>query len=320
MNEVINGDSLEIIKNIEDESVHLILSDIPYGISFEEWDVLHSNTNSALLGSSPAQEKAGSVFKKRGKPLNGWSEADKRIPQEYYEWCSKWAPDWLRVLKPAGSVFIFAGRRLAHRCISAMEDAGFIYKDMISWEKEAAPHRAQRVSLVYERRGDIENAEKWAGWRLGNLRPLFEPILWFMKPYKLGGTLTDNIMEYGVGAYNCAEWNMYNPLTSNMIKVSSDSNDHGKHPTQKPIALMEALIKLTTQEGQMVLDPFCGSGSTLVAAKKLNRKYIGIEFSEKFCKIARERLETETLEKKQKVKKKKKNDDIPQQLSFDDLK
>ena len=240
--------------------------------------------------------------------------------QEYYEWCSKWAPDWLRVLKPAGSVFIFAGRRLAHRCISAMEDAGFIYKDMISWEKEAAPHRAQRVSLVYERRGDIENAEKWAGWRLGNLRPLFEPILWFMKPYKLGGTLTDNIMEYGVGAYNCAEWNMYNPLTSNMIKVSSDSNDHGKHPTQKPIALMEALIKLTTQEGQMVLDPFCGSGSTLVAAKKLNRKYIGIEFSEKFCKIARERLETETLEKKQKVKKKKKNDDIPQQLSFDDLK
>ena len=83
---------------------------------------------------------------------------------------------------------------------------------------------------------------------------------------------------------------------------------------------MEALIKLTTQEGQMILDPFCGSGSTLVAAKKLNRKYIGIEFSEKFCKIARERLETETLEKKQKVKKKKKNDDIPQQLSFDDLK
>ena len=57
------------------------------------------------------------------------------------------------------------------------EDAGFIYKDMISREKEQAPHRAQRVNVVYERRGDIENAEKWTGWRLGNLRPLFEPIL-----------------------------------------------------------------------------------------------------------------------------------------------
>lgn len=70
----------------------------------------------------------------------------------------------------------------------------------------------------------------------------------------------------------------------------------------------------------MVLDPFCGSGSTLVAAKKLNRKYIGIEFSGEFCKTARERLETETSEEKPKVKRKKKNDDNPQQLSFDDLK
>ena len=82
---------------------------------------------------------------------------------------------------------------------------------------------------------------------------------------------------------------------------------------------MEALIKLTTQEGQVVLDPFCGSGSTLVAAKKLNRKYIGIEFSEEFCRTARERLDTETSEEKQRVKKKKKDDDNPQQLSFDDL-
>ncbi len=296
MNQVIHGNSLEIIKVIEDESIHLILSDIPYGISFEDWDVLHHNTNSALLGSSPAQEKAGKVFKKRGKPLNGWSEADKKIPKEYYEWCSKWAGDWLRVLKPGGSVFVFAGRRLAHRCIAAMEDAGFIYKDMICWEKETAPHRAQRVSLVYERRGDQENAEKWEGWRLGNLRPLFEPILWFMKPYKIGGTLADNIVEHGVGAYNYIEWSKYNSLTSNMIKVTSNSNDHRKHPTQKPVALMESLIKLTTQEGQIVLDPFCGSGSTLVAAKKLKRNYIGIEFSEEFCNIARERLENEISE------------------------
>lgn len=141
-----------------------------------------------------------------------------------------------------------------------------------------------------------------------------------MKPYKLGGTLADNIMEHGVGAYNYVDWNEYNSLTSNMIKISSDSNDHGKHPTQKPIALMEALIKLTTKEGQVVLDPFCGSGSTLVAAKKLNRNYIGIEISEKFCKTAKERLETETSEEKTKVKRKKKNDDNLQQLSFEDLK
>ena len=100
MNEIINADSIEYLKKIESESVHLILSDIPYGISYEGWDVIHNNTNSALLGTSPAQQKAGKVFKKRGKPLNGWSEADKKIPLEYYEWCKKWAGEWLRVVKP----------------------------------------------------------------------------------------------------------------------------------------------------------------------------------------------------------------------------
>lgn len=317
MNKVINGDSIEVIKKIDDSSVHLILSDIPYGISYEDWDVLHSNTNSALLGSSPAQEKAGSVFKKRGKPLNGWSEADKKIPLEYYEWCKSWAKDWLRVLKPGGSVFIFAGRRYAHRCISALEDCGFIYKDMISWEKESAAHRAQRISEVYKRRKDIKNQKEWEGWRVGNLRPIFEPILWFMKPYKVGGTLADNIIENGVGAYNSELWKKYSPQTNNMIKITSSKNDHGLHPTQKPIQLMKALIELTTKEEQVVLDPFCGSGSTLVAAKQLNRKYIGIESNPEYCKIAEERIENEKdVHIINKKKKKSKNQEIDNQISF----
>ena len=183
MSRVECGDSIRLIKTVASESVHLILSDIPYGINYEEWDVLHNNTNSALLGRSPAQEKCGTVFKTRGKPLNGWSQADKAIPMEYYQWCSSWAGDWYRVLKPGASCFIFAGRRMAHRCICAMEDAGFIFKDMIAWEKDSAAYRAQRVSCVFDRRNDSENSKKWDGWKIGNLRPLFEPILWFMKPY-----------------------------------------------------------------------------------------------------------------------------------------
>ena len=313
MNEVIHGDSIQLIKKLECDSVHLILSDIPYGISFDDWDVLHNNTNSALLGSSPAQEKLGAVFKKRGKPLNGWSEADKKIPLEYYEWCTKWASEWLRVLKPGGSAFVFDGRRLCHRCICAMEDAGFIYKDMISCEKETAPHRAQRVSAVYERRKDNENAQKWNGWRLGNLRPLFEPVLWFMKPYKVGQTLTDYILEHELGAYNIDEWKNYSSLTSNMIKIKSEKSDHGYHPTQKPVALLEALIKLTTKENHVVLDPFCGSGSTLVAAKNLNRNYIGYEISEEYYQIAKKRLKIDDSEIEIN------NRNSFQQLSFGDI-
>ena len=71
MNKVELGDSIQLMKTVKEESIHLILSDIPYGINFGEWDVLHKNTNHALLGSSPAQERIGTVFKTRGKPLNG---------------------------------------------------------------------------------------------------------------------------------------------------------------------------------------------------------------------------------------------------------
>ena len=284
------GDCMQLIKEIDNNSIDLILSDIPYGISVENWDVLHNNTNSALLGTSPAQIQAGKIFQKRGKPLNGWAEADKKIPMEYYNWVYSWVDDWLRVIKPGGSVFVFAGRRLAHRCICAFEDAGFIYKDMIGWDKQKAAHRAQHISCVFDRRKDYSTSEKWVGWKVGNLRPVFEPILWFMKPYKIGGTLADNVLEYEVGAYNEKIMDKYNQKTNNLFFIESQNSDKGLHPTQKPLKLMELLIELTTTKEQVVLDPFAGSATTLVAAYNLERHFIGFEKSKKYYDIAKQRI------------------------------
>lgn len=295
INEVIKGDSLKILKLIKDQTIDAIISDIPYGISYEEWDVLHNNTNSALLGTSTAQKKAGPVFQHRGKPLNGWSKADRKIAEEYQQWCGSWACEWLRVLKPGTSVFIFAGRRMAPRCICALEDAGFIFKDMIAWMKDKAPHRAQRISVIYNRRKDFENEQKWTGWRVGNLRPIFEPILWFTKPYTLGGTLADNVRDYDVGAFNNDAWKNYTEDCSNTITVVSKKSDHGLHPTQKPIELLRALVELSTVENQLVLDPFCGSGSTLLAAHELKRNYIGIDNNANYVEIAKKRLASSSL-------------------------
>ena len=63
------------------------------------------------------------------------------------------------------------------------------------------------------------------------------------------------------------------------------------HPTQKPVSLLEYLIKTYTNEGDLVLDNCAGSGSTLIAAKNLGRQYIGIEKEEKYFEIAKKRLE-----------------------------
>lgn len=294
MIDLIYDDCNKYLPTLDGNSIHLILSDIPYGIGAEEWDVLHNNTNSALLGNSPAQRKVGAVFKKRGKPINGWSEADKAIPKEYQAWCSQWASQWYRVLKPGASAIVFAGRRYAHRCIVAMEDAGFSFKDMLAWQRQRAPHRAQRISLVYERRGQLHHATTWQGWRVGNLRPVFEPVLWFTKPYPTGGTLADTLLEQGVGAYNETAFLQYEANPNNILTSWYEKTEATSlHPTQKPLKLMKSLIELTTKEGSIVLDPFMGSGSTGVASKDLKRKFIGIEKDEQYFKIAEKRLKSD---------------------------
>ena len=66
-----------------------------------------------------------------------------------------------------------------------------------------------------------------------------------------------------------------------------------KHPCPKPLALMLKLIEHFSNEGDLILDPFCGSGTTCVAAKRLGRDYIGIDISPEYCEIARKRLEAE---------------------------
>ncbi len=68
------------------------------------------------------------------------------------------------------------------------------------------------------------------------------------------------------------------------------SMERGLHPTQKPIKLIEFLLKVYTNIGDLVLDFTCGSGTTLVACEKLNRRWVGIELKEKYCKITKERI------------------------------
>lgn len=293
LDQVIAGDSVAQLRLLPSEAIHLIASDIPYGIAADHWDVLHDNTNSALLGSSPAQQSAGAIFKNRGKPINGWSEADREIPVQYQQWVCSWAPQWFRVLKPGASAFVFAGRRFSHRCTCAMEDAGFSLKDMLAWERPRAAHRAQRLSVVFKRRGDLKAAERWEGWKLGNLRPTFEPILWFVKPYTIGTTLADNMTAHGVGGYNDQAFARYVDRSENVLRIGSAGREGGHHPTQKPVRLMQALIELASQPGQVVLDPFAGSGTTAVAASLLDRRFIAIERELKYVEASLNRLARE---------------------------
>ena len=283
------GDAIEELAKLPAGEVDLVLSDIPYGISLDEWDVLHANTNSALGGRSPAQKAMGSGFKRRGKPINGWSQADLDRPREYQAWVAKWAPQLLRVTKPGGSALLFCGRRTMHRATVSMEDNGFLVRDVLAWVKSGAHHRAQSLSKLFRRRGLENAAEKWEGWRLGNLAPLFEPVLWCFKPYRIGGTIADNVLEHGVGAMNCAATTTGKSPT-NVLRFDFTDDEERVHEAQKPLSLLRFLIDLTTKEGQLVLDPFMGSGSAGLAARQIGRRFIGIERSIDYFCAATKRL------------------------------
>jgi DNA modification methylase len=84
-------------------------------------------------------------------------------------------------------------------------------------------------------------------------------------------------------------FNNYTKYTITSLEKRED------HPTPKPLDLIKKYMKISSNEGDIILDPFLGSGTTAVAAKQLGRKYVGIEISEKYCEISRQRLRQEIL-------------------------
>ena len=280
--ELINSDCVDAMKTINDSFIDVVITDIPYGIGYSDWDVLHNNTNSALGGTSKHQ-KDDTTFKKRGKPINGWSEADKKIPYEYQEWCSKWAKELFRITKEGSPILIFSSRRLQHRVCNALENNGFMIRDILIWEKDKCNAKAQRISNVLSKRGI--NDKKYQNYRLGNLAPYYEPIIFAMKPYK--HTLTDCILENDIGGIYCDE----DKIPSNIIKVNCNKKNL-YHETEKPVDLIEKLINIFSINSEhIVLDFTMGSGTTGVACMKLGRKFIGIELDKNYFDIAEKRIQ-----------------------------
>ena len=280
INKVHHGDAIKKLKEIPDNSIDICISDIPYGINYDEWDVLHENTNSALGGSHSSMN--GTSFKRRGKPINGWNEADKKIPYEYQMWCEEWMKELFRITKEGSPIILFSSRRYLHRVSVALENQGFLIRDVLIWKKDRAVGRAQRVNNVLHRRGITDPI--YDNYRIGNLKPQYEPIIWAMKPYKQ--TLTDCVIENKIGGFYCED----DILPSNILEFSTNSKNE-LHPTQKPLGLMSYLVKLfSIDEEHVILDPFMGSGTTAIACLKTKRNFIGIEMSEGYVDIANKRI------------------------------
>lgn len=196
--------------------------------------------------------------------------------EKYLEWCDEWITEMVRITKPSGSIFIHnIPKWLTYYCQILNQKAHF--KHWISWYAPTAPmgkslQPAHYGTLFYVK--DPKDAKIYP-IRMPHERERKSTYL--KKDY---GGKKDQIHPFG-------------PLVSD---VWNDIHrvKHGKyrddHPCQLPVALLERMILLTTDEGDTVLDPFMGSGTTAVAAKKLGRNYVGFDLSEDYKKIGENNL------------------------------
>ncbi|MEY4927345.1 MAG: hypothetical protein RI894_1781 [Bacteroidota bacterium] len=174
------------------------------------------------------------------------------------------------------------------------------------------------------------------------IKPIYEPIILIQKPLEKKLTVAKNIVKHGTGALNLEQTRIpysegetkvgHNPhpegrVAANLIRTEAFDDEYDKfflvpkvrqsaepyntHPTKKPVELMHHLLKLVSFDGQTILDPFMGSGSTGVAALQLNREFIGYEWDENYFKIAKQRIEESLLPVEPKNKKAVKKTPIP---------
>jgi site-specific DNA-methyltransferase (adenine-specific) len=183
-----------------------------------------------------------------------------------------WKQVWL-VLKPNGAAVFTASQPFTSALVMSQIEA---FKYCWVWEKSAATGHLNAKRMPMKMHEDVAVFFK----EVSCYNP--QGLLPFNKKVRRGG----NGDNFGVsGTENFQEWTNY---PRSILRFPHENK--AVHPTQKPVALMEYLIKTYTNEGDTVLDFTMGSGTTGVAAKNLGRNFIGIERDEKYFQIAKNRI------------------------------
>lgn len=194
-------------------------------------------------------------------------EWDKKIDvKEKHKFNKKWLRMCKRILKDNGTIWISGTMHNIYSIGMALEEEGFKTINNITWRKLNPPPNISCKAFVHSTETIL-----WARKDIKKVKYKFN--------YKLMKELNDNKQMKDV-------WE------TSLTKPSEKRC--GKHPTQKPIAVLEKIILSSTEEGDLILDPFNGSGTTGIVANKLNRKYIGIEKEKSYLDLTIKRKESDS--------------------------
>jgi len=250
-NFILHGNSLEIMKQIPDQSIDLVFADPPYNLQLK--DTLYR----------PDQTTVEAV-------TQDWDKFNDY--KEYDNFTERWLLETKRILKKGGALWVIGSYHNILRVGTSIQNLNFWILNDIIWHKS-------------------NPMPNFRGTRFTNAH---ETLLWCTTSRNAKYTFNyQNLKELNDGKQMRSDWHI--PICSGKERLRK-SNNQRSHPTQKPESLLYRIILSSTNKGDTILDPFLGSGTTAVVAKKLQRKFIGIEQNKSYINLAKQRLKkTKTL-------------------------
>ena len=207
---------------------------------------------------------------------------------DYLEYTRTWLSALYPLLREGGTIYVCCDWR-SSVLIGQVLPEFFTVQNRITWEREKGRGAERNFKNSHE---DIWFATKGDGYKF-NLEKL-KVRRKVLATYRENGAAKDwELTENGAFRDTCPS-NFWDDITVPFWSMEENT----AHPTQKPEKLIAKLILASTDEGDMILDPFLGSGTTSVVAKKLGRGYVGIEKNATYCSWAEERLERAEADKR----------------------
>lgn len=183
--------------------------------------------------------------------------------KEKHSFNKRWIKECYRILKDTGTIWISGTLHNIYSIGMALEESGFKILNNITWQKTNPPPNLACKTFTHST----------------------ETILWARKDLKN----VKYTFNYDAMKQMNANKQMKDVWTTSLTKPSEKKQ--GKHPTQKPLEILDKIILASTKENDLILDPFCGSSTTAISAVKLGRKYIGIDNEKEYLDLSIRRYE-----------------------------
>lgn len=254
-NVVYTGDCIEILGRLPAASADLVFADPPFNIGYQ-YDVYH----------------------------------DRRAKDDYLGWAEKWMSAATRVLRPSGAFFLAIGDEFAAEHKVLLDRLGLTLRNWIIWHYTFGVNCTKKFNRSHAHIFYYVRDPKRYTFNAGEIRvPSARMTTYADRRANPVGKLPDD--TWVLRPQESESHFRSDQDTWFVSRVCGTFKERVSHPCQMPEGVLERIIRVASNPGEVVIDPFAGSGTTLAVAKKLGRSYLGCELSEEYAEGVRKRLD-----------------------------